>query len=63
MTNTLTKSKKRGGMNGKTKTSIALISMMLPGILYLIINNYIPMAGLVVAFKSFDYAKGIWGSG
>ena len=23
--------------------------MMLPGLLYLIINNYIPMAGLVIA--------------
>ena len=47
---------------GKAKMSMALISMMVPGVVYLIINNYIPMAGIVIAFKSFDYSKGIWGS-
>lgn len=35
---------------------------MLPGIIYLIINNYTPLAGLVVAFKRFDARKGIFGS-
>ncbi len=36
--------------------------MGLPGIAYLVINNYIPMAGLQVAFKKFDYSLGIWDS-
>jgi len=36
--------------------------MLLPGLAYLIINNYIPMAGSIVAFKQFSYSKGIWGS-
>ena len=36
--------------------------MMLPGALYLLINNYFPISGLVVAFKNYDYGKGIWGS-
>lgn len=45
-----------------TKMTLALFSMMIPGFIYLIINNYIPMAGLVIAFKRFDYSKGIWGS-
>lgn len=36
--------------------------MMLPGILYLLINNYLPMFGIVIAFKNFSYKKGIWGS-
>lgn len=44
------------------KMTLALFSMMLPGFIYLIINNYIPMAGLTIAFKRFDYSKGIWGS-
>ncbi len=44
------------------KMTLALFSMMLPGFVYLIINNYIPMAGLTIAFKRFDYSKGIWGS-
>lgn len=46
----------------KRKMTLALLSMMLPGFIYLIINNYIPMAGLAIAFKRFDYSKGIWGS-
>ncbi|RJE87819.1 sugar ABC transporter permease [Paenibacillus sp. 1011MAR3C5] len=36
--------------------------MMLPGLAYLIINNYLPMFGLSIAFKDINYAKGIWGS-
>ncbi|NWL86181.1 sugar ABC transporter permease [Paenibacillus sp. 79R4] len=36
--------------------------MMLPGIMYLIINNYLPMFGVVIAFKDFNYSKGILGS-
>ncbi|MDR3174635.1 MAG: ABC transporter permease subunit [Treponema sp.] len=39
-----------------------LLVMALPGLLYLLINNYLPMAGLVIAFKNFNYAKGIFGS-
>ncbi len=41
---------------------LALFSMMLPGFIYLIINNYIPMGGLIIAFKKFNYSKGILGS-
>lgn len=36
--------------------------MMLPGILYLLINNYIPMAGIVIAFKRMNFRQGIWNS-
>ena len=39
-----------------------LYLMMLPGALYLLINNYFPISGLVVAFKNYAYGKGIWGS-
>ena len=46
----------------QTKMTLSLFSMMLPGFIYLLINNYIPMAGLTIAFKRFDYSKGIWGS-
>lgn len=46
----------------QTKMTLALFSMMLPEFIYLLINNYIPMAGLTIAFKRFDYSKGIWGS-
>lgn len=46
----------------RMKPYLPFYIMMVPGIIYLIINNYIPMAGLVVAFKKYSYAKGIWGS-
>ncbi len=36
--------------------------MALPALLYLMINNYIPMGGMVIAFKNYQYNKGIWGS-
>ena len=35
---------------------------MVPGFLYLIINNYIPMFGIIVAFKNYNYSLGIFGS-
>ena len=31
----------------------------LPGFIYLIINNYLPMGGLILAFKKYSFAKGI----
>lgn len=36
--------------------------MMLPGALYLLINNYLPMFGIVIAFKKVDFSKGILAS-
>ncbi|MBQ9611683.1 MAG: sugar ABC transporter permease [Lachnospiraceae bacterium] len=36
--------------------------MFIPGAIYMIINNYMPMAGLVVAFKQYNARKGIFGS-
>ncbi|MDR1902299.1 MAG: ABC transporter permease subunit [Treponema sp.] len=46
----------------KVRRYAPLLVMALPGLLYLLINNYIPMAGLVIAFKNYNYAKGIFGS-
>ncbi|MBQ6551294.1 MAG: sugar ABC transporter permease [Lachnospiraceae bacterium] len=36
-----------------------LYLMLVPGTIYLIINNYIPMFGLLIAFKKVDYSVGI----
>ena len=52
--------RKKGIRNLKTK--LALLSMMIPGAIYLVINNYIPMAGLQIAFKKFNYRDGMWKS-
>lgn len=40
----------------------AHVVMSLPAFLILLFIMYVPMAGLVMAFKSFDYTKGIWAS-
>ena len=45
-----------------TLRNVELYLMMIPGLAYLFINNYIPIGGLVIAFKKFDYRLGIWGS-
>ncbi|WP_338130453.1 ABC transporter permease [Cohnella ginsengisoli] len=36
--------------------------MTLPGILYIFLFSYVPMLGLVIAFKNYNYASGIWNS-
>jgi len=38
-----------------------LYLMLLPGLIYLLINNYIPMFGMVIAFKEIDFSKGVFG--
>lgn len=48
--------KKTGGQTWR------LLLIAAPGILYLLINNYIPMLGVFLAFKDFNYMKGIFGS-
>lgn len=44
------------------KQYIPLYLMLLPGAVYLFINNYIPMTGIVVAFKTYNVNDGIYGS-
>ena len=46
----------------RMKKYIPIYLMLLPGAVYLLINNYIPMAGIVMAFKNLNFSKGIWGS-
>ena len=50
---------------GKWKTFkrfLPIYLLALPGLVYLFINNYIPMGGLIIAFKKYSAKKGIWGS-
>lgn len=54
--------KKKGSKAERIRRWLPLYLMMLPGVLYLIVNNYLPMAGLVIAFKQVDFKKGIFAS-
>lgn len=39
-----------------------LLAMLAPAIIYVIVFSYIPMTGIVLAFKNYQYAGGIYGS-
>ena len=43
------------------KNRIYLLLLM-PAVLYILVFSYVPMAGSMIAFKNYNYAKGILGS-
>lgn len=47
---------------GKSRNTLPLMLLAVPGLLYLLINNYIPMAGVFIAFKEINFKKGIFAS-
>jgi putative aldouronate transport system permease protein len=44
------------------KKNMPLLIMILPGFLYYFIFKYVPMGGLVIAFKNYNLFDGVWGS-
>ena len=44
------------------KKNLALFTLALPALLHVIIFQYIPMPGIVIAFKDYKPFKGILGS-
>ena len=44
------------------KECVPLYLMAVPGVIYMICNNYMPMFGILLAFKKLDVTKGILGS-
>lgn len=44
------------------KRFLPVYLMALPGLAYLFINNYMPLPGLILAFKNYSARKGIYGS-
>lgn len=53
---------KKESLGKRLKRFTPFYLMMIPGLLYLLINNYIPMAGLVMAFERYNVAGGMFGS-
>lgn len=49
-------------LTSKIKEQIELQSMIIPALLVLFIFAYIPMYGIVIAFKNFNVADGMFGS-
>lgn len=50
------------GKKAGWKHWIPFYLMGVPGLVYLLFNNYLPLAGLQIAFKKYNYGKGMWGS-
>ncbi len=46
----------------RVKKNRTLLLMLLPAVVLVFIFSYIPMAGVVLAFKQYNYKDGIWGS-
>jgi putative aldouronate transport system permease protein len=44
------------------QTNLTLSLMALPGVLMLLVFAYLPMVGLVIAFKDYRFVDGLWGS-
>ena len=55
-------SNKKGRLRKRFIKSIPFYIMALPAVIYLFINNYMPLPGLILAFKNFNAKKGIYGS-
>ncbi len=64
MNNTGTVAPKKGTSNrvGGKWSKLPLYLMLLPGLLVILANNYLPMGGILLAFKDYNYAKGFWQS-
>jgi len=44
------------------QTNRALYAMALPGILFFLIFSYLPMVGVIIAFKDYNFEDGVFGS-
>ena len=54
--------KHKQGFLAGVKESRALYLLMLPSIIIFLLFTYYPMYGVIIAFKNFTPAEGIWGS-
>ena len=44
------------------ESNLPFFGLMAPALIYILINNYLPMFGVFIAFKNINYQKGIFGS-
>src|SRR5215468_8236721 len=51
-----------GAIRKELRQNWQLLLMVLPGVIVVFIVNYMPMPGIILAFKDYKASKGIWGS-
>ena len=56
------KTKKKKMTRIEWKENVQMFIMLIPGLVLTFIFSYMPMPGIVLAFKNFNPNKGIWGS-
>src|SRR4051812_28988753 len=54
------KIKKKQSIMQDLKKSPMLYAMLLPGVVFMLIFSYLPMAGILIAFKDINYSKGLF---
>lgn len=54
--------KKKNNFFKKLYKYRVFLLMLLPSVIYVLLFSYYPMTGIVMAFKKYNYAGGIWGS-
>ena len=54
--------KKKKSLIRDLKENGSLLSMCIPGLIFFILFNYLPMFGIIIAFKQYRYDLGIWAS-
>ena len=54
--------KKKKGFFKRLWYDRALVMMAMPAVILLVLFNYIPMTGLILAFKNFDFSLGLYKS-
>ena len=57
--NDVLKQQKKRKRAEERKRTLPLYLMMLPGLVYLIANNYLPMFGILIAFKKVNFSVGL----
>lgn len=55
--NRISSIKRRNMWNAVLRHKV-LYLLMLPGIIYMLLNNYIPMFGIIIAFKNYNFEDG-----
>jgi len=53
---------RRGGFFRDLRSNRVYLLLLLPAVLYVLLFCYIPMGGVVIAFKNYNYSSGIFGS-
>ena len=54
--------KKKERRKAQNRSAFPLYMMLLPGLIYIICNNYLPMFGILIAFKKVNFSIGIFQS-